>query len=224
MKEWLTRKNCKGILLCVLGLMTVLSLLFNVNVLTCPILGDKVIESENGFDLLSFESIFIIDKADWQETIVGVFSLLPLIVGIGVIVVGVVSFFMKDERVAKKWQNGFAILGLVFVGLYMIMGIVFNIVYSEGIYLDSEGGLDEDLFSATTYTYIPFIIMSVLFVAYHVVPSKLFKNDEIVEGVKSTGSVKSQSSKLELLRDYKKALDEGIISQEEFDEKKKELL
>ena len=217
MKTWLSKKNVKSLFLMLLALITILSLLFTLVKVSVEEYGYELYSyGESGFNLLAFDSDIV--GTFWEDDYVAIISIWPLLT----LIIGVISFafafvtlFISNVSVANKMQKVFSILCVIAITLTMIDGIVFSTVL--GI---------EWSYSFSTFSYIPLIIGVLVYLAYLIVPSIVCKNEVVIEGktTKAVGSVKSQSSSIKLLKEYKELLDAGIISQEEFEEKKKTLL
>lgn len=205
---------------------------------------------DSGFTLLDFESDTDINKV--LALICGISSLLQLLLSIAAMILAVLSIFIFDNARAKKILCGIAIPCLVFNGLYMIWGLVLNgfykylLIFEDGSWGLFSSGDSYAFYEHKTYTlaYLGFILGALLFVAY-IVCSLMLKDDMARKEtsrrasdvpISATISYNSQDEKqqsdcltqvnniAEALKQYKELLDCGIITQEEFDEKKKSIL
>lgn len=83
---------------------------------------------------------------------------------------------------------------------------------------------------ATTRAFIPFIFEIFIFIAYFICNTVLVEKDGRIESLelniekKNKRINQSENMRIELLEKYKELMDKGIITQEEFFEKKKQLL
>ncbi|MBR3804880.1 MAG: SHOCT domain-containing protein [Clostridia bacterium] len=131
---------------------------------------------------------------------------------------GVLKFFF-DNKIINKAVKILMIVGVSLTAWYMLEGIAFSSV------LDNFGKWIRTSSSA----FLSFILCALTFAGY-IVFDKLYKVDgettfvAVKEKGASVKSQKSQMSSIQLLKEYKDLLDAGVISQEEFDQKKKELL
>ncbi|MCQ2388057.1 MAG: hypothetical protein MJ066_06425 [Clostridia bacterium] len=164
-----------------------------------------VVSSVTGYNVLgekwpkdtSSISIFII--------ILKIFVILAIIVGALFLLLSIVSLWIKDY---KKYLDICMIWTVAFSCIYMILGIVGCGIFS------TEYGL-----SVSTEAFLPLIFTGILGIAYIVCGKVLsFEKSE-----SSQGKMKEED-KIGLMLKYKELLNEKIITEEEFNEKKKELL
>lgn len=175
-------------------------------------LAFKVAYPLNGFFFMG-KYVHYVD--DWLAILGKTYSIIHMLYGLVGIVFVVIAFFLFNSKNSKKINLVFVIGGLVFSTLYMVLGIIFACLYE-----------------VSTDAYGQFILVALCFAAYFICNAIL--NDNPLGGIVSSASsqnqnaplktVKQEKSSIDLLMEYKKLLDAGIISQEEFDAKKKELL
>ncbi len=172
---------------------------------------------DNGFNLLDFDSDLVGREYDWVPKLLGAFSLIQLLACIAATVLVVLSFIAAKKR--KNILNAIAvIIGAFFSLLYMIEGVTYTAVFNDEI-----GGKYFE-----TLSFVPLIIVVVAVVAYILV-AKLF----VVEAESGVNSKQETSNTAETyvkkvdvvqIKQLKELLDMGAITQEEYDEKKKEIL
>lgn len=149
-------------------------------------------------------------------------SFIMMLIGIFAVVLPIVALFLFDEKKTRVACNCTLWGGLVSSLLYTIAGGVLkgsdNISYLDGV---------------KTVAFVPMILIVLLTVAFIVCDKMMqskpltFKSNVAQQEVAATSTsrpVQDESATVELLIKYKKLLDEGIITQEEFDEKKSQLL
>ena len=213
MKEKVLYYSKKAIF-AVIAIMTLLTLCFTLLKLDARIYGYSF--KENGFNLLDFDSKF----TDWAGTVYGILSIIELVVAVSVIVLSVINFF------TDKFKLGNIIIACAIsvAVAYMVEGIVFKAVYNK---YQGDGLLDDYL---STAAFVPMILQTV-FVASYIVVNAILKINKSNVGVAKTEVVaslepekKNNLSVLEELKKWKELLDMGVITQDEFDIKKKELL
>lgn len=218
-----------GIVVFALGLMTLLTLSIPLLKVDYPILSVMSIY-ESGFTLLDLESTVGIDNE--MAIACGVFSLVQLLLSIAAMIFAVVCIFMFNKSTTKKIMRGFAISCFVFIVFYMAWGFAFIGIYR---YWHSP---------VYTRAYIGFIVGAILFTAYIICTKKLkddtsqnkktAKTSDVDSEVTNTATnnaakqhpnnITQASIIAEALKQYKELLDCGIITQEEFDKKKREIL
>ena len=203
-----------------MALMVVLGLLFNVIQLSNK---GEVADHDNGFTLLSFNSDFILVSAyNWGAIVCGVIDLLILLSGIVALILAAYSFVKINKE--SRFSLAIIIIAMVTSFLYMIEGIVFVSICKETYTTLLTKYLH-------TVSFVPFILQTVLLATY-IACNKLIKcADDVTQphqNATRTSPVSSDihqaSNKIELLKQYKELLDNGVITQEEFDAKKKEWL
>lgn len=176
-------------------------------------------ESDSGFVWLTFDSNISYGN-DWEDFAIplGLISIFQLLIGIAAIFATVLSFLNERFENIKKLVFG---LGLGSMFLYAAEGIAYKAVYCDIMNYDSK--------HFGTAAFVPLII-GVLMVVGHYLCLQLLPGKEIAV-VKKTVKVADAASVdnngenvIALLTSYKELLDSGIITQEEFDAKKKQLL
>ena len=120
---------------------------------------------------------------------------------------------MVKGQSIEKISSVITISSVVLNCVYMINGFLTKSTADE--VLDGYGEIH-------TYAYIPFILAVVLVVAYFLL--KAFLPEEMGAKAKAQQSAKSENQALQTLLQYKALLDSGVITQEEFEAKKAELL
>lgn len=173
---------------------------------------------ENGFTMLGFKSDLIGEGYDWANALLGVFNLFHLLACIVAIGLVVLSFLACKNK--KKVFNIVAIaIGIFFSLLYLIEGAVFSSMLK-----------DEYRVKFDTVSFVPFIIVAVFAIAYIAV-AKLWvinENEETkeVRGAVPTVTAEPAEKKIDVvqIKQLKELLDMGAITQEEYDEQKREIL
>ena len=193
---------------------------------------------ECGFELIDFNSIFLPDDNNILGVFMSIFMLVHLALSIALIVLAILSLFDKSCIGASK-SLVYYCYALIF--LYMILGILFSELYKDSEHwLDMENGnlgsIDESTTSIFTLSYIPFIITSLILFAYWLYGALTYgKNKEMASVTEDSTSSeiisKTNFKKAEDVNDivkqltsYKELLDNGTITQEEFEKLKKKLI
>ena len=176
---------------------------------------------DNGFNILDFESDLIGDSNEygWVPKLLGAFNLIQLLACVVAIGLVILSFLVAKDK--KRVFNIIAIIiGVFFSLLYMIEGAVYTSKYNDL--------MGENYFE--TVSFVPLIIVAVAVIAYIAV-AKLFVvgNTEEVKEVQNsaptaTAAPVAKKIDVEQIKQLKELLDMGAITQEEYDEKKKEIL
>lgn len=176
---------------------------------------------DNGFNILDFKSDLIGDSYEygWIPKLLGAFNLIQLLACVVAIGLVILSFLVAKDK--KRVINIIAIIiGVFFSLLYMIEGAVYTSKYNDL--------MEENYFE--TVSFVPLIIVAVAVVAYIAV-AKLFvvgNTEEVKEVQKyaptTTAAPVAKKVDVEQIKQLKELLDMGAITQEEYDEKKKEIL
>lgn len=231
--------------------------------LTVPLLelrtvvGDVFIASENGFEFMSFKSLFISDEFENFIPPLGILAIFQLVTSI--ISMCITIFYLVVKPYKPNLINTLISLNSFFCILYAIEGIVFDGLYHKYGFWYMGNLLNEEAFSAHTLSYIPLIICFVLLVIYlylnyyfnktekspkkltmSTMPSTSSNKDkalltptmlEQVNALQEPFNISQQKlyvsdkeNDIELLKKYKNLLDEGILSQEEFNSIKQNIL
>ena len=178
---------------------------------------------ENGFDLLSFRSKIPFmnkDENAWVRNCVGVFGVLQLILSVAIIISGLICF-LQNSKNAEGASVVFMTAGVFFSAIYMVLGIVYLNIYKGSFSSTSDYGYMQ----TQTYTkaWIPFVLCLTIYVAYFVL-KRVLKDDLIIGGKSAENSKKDEIKDIDALIKYKELLDKGIITEEEFAEKKRKIL
>ena len=193
---------------------------------------------ECGFELIDFNSIFLPDDNNILGVFMSIFMLVHLALSIALIVLAILSLFDKSCIGASKSLVYYS-YALIF--LYMILGILFSELYKDSEHwLDMENGnlgsIDESTTSIFTLSYIPFIITSLILFAYWLYGALTYgKNKKMAsvtedstssEIISNTNFKKAEDVNdiVKQLTSYKELLDNGTITQEEFEKLKKKLI
>ena len=171
---------------------------------------------ENGFTFFAFKSEIITRYYSWAIYLIGVLSILFLLISLALITFSIFNFFLKKRF---NFNLIIAIVSIVIAALYMIIGIVFVSV-SKATWGSK--------YYFTTSAYIPLIIQAVLLAA-HIVCGKIkisavSTKDKSQNSVLSTPVLNKAISEEQQIIKYKEMLDNGIITEEEFNGKKRKIL
>ncbi|MBQ7236580.1 MAG: SHOCT domain-containing protein [Clostridia bacterium] len=170
---------------------------------------------ENGFTFLAFKSILISSYFSWAIYLIGAFSILFLLVSLILITLSIFNFFIK-----KRFNLIIIVASIVIAVLYMIIGIVFvivcNVTYGYDYYF-------------RTFAYIPLILQIILLVAYIICGkiktfSKEITQDKTQNNVSVSAILSRAMVEEQQINKYKEMLDNGIITEEEYNEKKRKIL
>ena len=173
-------------------------------------------EPDNGFVWMRFESNFF--EADSDEELIlmitaGSLSIIQLIIGVSVLS-AVISNFLKGKDDANKKP---IIWGIVSMSMYALEGLIIKIICN----LENSYGAEY----ISTSSYVPLIIGVILVIGYNLTLMYLPDANFSSGGAFSkNSSALNEASKTEALSKYKRLLDDGVITQEEFEAKKKQLL
>ncbi|MBR4003086.1 MAG: hypothetical protein IKI95_03335 [Clostridia bacterium] len=228
----------KKIILSVFEILASLNLIFALffDITKVSYLGNSV--SENGFGLLDFSSPDFIQKNfEWQSIFFGAMFYFILIIGIFLFIYTVFDLIStllnnkKEVNLKTVWVMIFSLLGCL---VFFVLGFLFTSIFESNLATIKES-LPEG-YSVTTLSFIPLIISVFLTVIYFFT-IYVQKNNSCYAEEKSSGKVKSVKNKknqtkdinslekdIDTLKECKKLLKEEIISQEEFDIIKTEIL
>lgn len=187
------------------AVLTFLALLFNVYDIEMSVFGSKIESHGNGFNVISEYPQVLEGMGDW----LGFYSIIIIVAIIAEGIVYGVMFAKKSEKFLLM-EKIFVIVNVILTLVYMING------------LSAKSSIEEQstLYIAQTAAFIPFILVAIFAAAYFIV---VFKVKEIRFGAQKATKGSEVSAADELVK-YKKLLDDGVITQEEYDIKKKELL
>lgn len=198
---------------------------------------------ENGFGLFPLTSPYFLQdsmhvgKIKLIVSAIGLYCILQCVVASVAAAVGAVTVFFKR---AEKFAKVFSIVCLVMTFVYAGLGFVY--LYYANLY----SGYSSDIINrAIPLSFIPLVVCAITFVAYavcgRVVPEitfceKKFRSlaaalpnentpcKEDASAPAAAQAVGEEERKIELIRQYAGLLSEGLLTQEEFDAKKGELL
>lgn len=232
----------------VIGLLTLLALCFPLQQVT---IGGLLTFQENAFDMFDFNSIFMSADFEWGSTVLGVIGIVQLVVSIILIIVSILNFINKRDSLVSKVIIGICIF---FCLVYLIEGPLLNALYNKyGTYIDGYGVISGEVVSVTTLSYLPFILAVIFLVAYlcidkYVVSGGAVSENDSIKITKkqdlnadtisnqNNGKIDKNDEEgkeiipnedndiVSQLKTYKELLDSGILTQEEFDKLKKEIL
>lgn len=173
--------------------------------------------TDNGFKMFDFSSSvpYVDDEAHVLSVFLGLFAYFQFFLSLGIIAIGITGFFIKNERL-KKAAFILMIAGVSYSAWYMLEGILYSSIYPT---MNSS--------KASTVAWLAFIFCALTFTAYILCKYLIKDNDELpINHLNKTQkpTTKSTMQSIALLKQYKELLDNGIITQEEFNEKKKELI
>ena len=182
------------------------------------------VKPDNGFKWMSFKSNMLGGSTwDVAKVPIAILSIAQLVFGLSAVATVVSNFVSNKDDSNKK----IIIAGLVSLTLYALEGIIVR-----SVYVDEMKMLDDYILTAS---YIPLIIGVILLVAYCAVikymPEEISAETSsgtipatVTANVKNAPIALSESEKIESLAKYRNLLEQGVITQEEFDAKKKQLL
>ena len=171
---------------------------------------------ENGFTFMTFQSFLIGEPFSWAIYLIGAFSILFFLISLTSITLSILNFFIQ-----KRFNfNLIIIIASIFIAvLYMIIGIALISVcmstYGDTYYA----------YHFKISAYIPLIIQAALLVVYIIcckiklMPIVSTKNKASDTTILSRAVAEEQQ-----INKYKEMLDKGIITEEEFNEKRKKIL
>ena len=159
-----------------------------------------------------------------------VFNIVILVIS-AMLVIGSVSwlFFMKGENLLKTIAIFAAWIGII----YMVEGLLFSLLMEAewDKMLDLAAGSGAVFFGNmfSTLAYVPFILIFVFEAAFWTVYYKVKaaaaeKAQSDISKVEPQQDGSSEQQLFVLLREYKKLLDEGILTEQEFEKLKSERL
>ncbi|MDE5601980.1 MAG: SHOCT domain-containing protein [Clostridia bacterium] len=199
---------------------------------------------ETGFDFFSFESDFLVGTPDVEE--IGAISIIQLCIGIIGFLLVLAALIFCRTNLAQSLCSAAVILGLIICAAYALIGVLFTVrllnVTFVGLYLNFY-----------TLSYIPFAIVAVFSLAFVLVANLMPSSDDkkskeekqlarearkaarqlatttdmtgspVLRPV-STAPAMNHEEITSLLSTYKQLLDDGIITQEEFESKKRNVI
>lgn len=244
-----TKFTVKRIVLCciafTMGLTTLLTLCL-------PLLQvkDSILESFIAYvhkDVRTFESGFTLLDLEGSSTIykesavaVGVVSWIQLVLSIETMIISVVLLCIPSEKIVNIVLSVQMAICIAFIASYMILGITYINSYYEYFCIFEDGTFtftDKKYASGNTYkgtplytmqtqtlAYIGLIIGMILLIAYIVCSITLKGRNEKTSTMHKSDNSDLANNVAKALKQYKELLDSGIITQEEFEKKKHEIL
>ena len=148
---------------------------------------------------------------EWAIYVIGSFSILFLIIAIALIALSIYNILAK-----KHFDLSIIVTCIVTSFLYTTIGIVFTSIAKE-----TYG----DYYQFNTSAYIPLILQAVLFIIYTIIknPGNLFVTDKKSEN-KPVPVLNKAILEEEQIKKYKDLFEQGIITEEEFNAKRKQIL
>lgn len=202
----------KKIIVCLLAIMPFITLFFNL-----LSVGET---QSSGYSMLGFSSPLLSKQYSWFAGILGIFSIFTLFAG-GIGVFLSIKNFNSNKN--DKTDVLVMFIALIVTVLYTIEGLVFKVIFNNQVSQETQDFLNV---YAKTSSFIPLIIVVIFVAFYFFIPflDKILKQSIEENESKNAEPIQSAKELAETLKQYKELLDSGIISQEEFDAKKKELL
>lgn len=197
----------------------------------------------NGFSSLEFElPLGIYVDLDWYVIMVGTLSIIQIVISAIAILLPILYLCLPKNHTLKNAVLAFDILCSIFSIVYMVEGIIFKVLLE---YWEYE--------SAYTLAYINLIVMAIINVVLIIVDFVMknkkknelplqsdyvnqmfvceYNNKEMVmHNFKQAQTINYESKLIEaqnlykVLKDFKMLLDENIITKEEYDYKKGQML
>lgn len=125
---------------------------------------------------------------------------------------------------SQKMKKGALVFSFVTLAAYWILSLIFCDNIKTFIHEWSEGFLDVPV---TTQTFLPVLLGGLILALVFFLESdfaKALKQQLTPTSNPSTSAAASEQDKITALSQYKKLMDDGIITEEEFQKKKEELL
>ena len=202
----------KRIITMILFILTVvfafLALAFKLYDIEMSFLGTSVQSDGNGFSVISEYPELLEEIGAW----LGGYSILVIAIVIAEIVVYAVTRKKNAEKMLLI-EKILVVTNVILTLIYMINGFNAKQTIEE----------QSSYYQVTTSAMIPFIIVVVLAAAYFAV-TFFVKENFSLSSLKQKTAKTSEMTTADELAKYKNLLDEGAITQDEYDAKKKELL
>ena len=201
---------------------------------------------ETGFDFFSFESDFLVGSPDIEE--LGAISIIQLCLGIIGFLLILIALIFCRTNVAQSLCSAAVILGLIICALYALVGVLFTIRLLNKTFV----GLYLNFYTLSYIPFAIVAVFSLAYVLVaNLMPSdepKMSKEERqlarearlssrqfatatnaymtgaTISRQTSTAPAMSHEEITSLLSTYKQLLDDGIITQEEFESKKRSIL
>lgn len=181
--------------------------------------GRAIEASANGWNFLSFN---VFDYLSHYTILYGLTSWFVLLSGVIGTVLIIVSLFMKKDENAIIIQ-----LTVIFIILFALLCYLLCGANELRLYDDWVLEQGKERFILKTFTHLPFIIVSVFAVLYIVVmilgQIPAIQRLNIMREKVDKGFME-ETNKIELVKRYKELFESGVITEEEFNEKKRSLL
>ena len=193
----------------VIAILNFITLVFNIVHINIEVMGTAANSKVNGFSVLTSYPAAITETGDWLS----IYSVIHLILSIIILVTLVICLVKKTSDsylFIAKATNAFSFVMSI---IYFINGLI---ALSEA--KDGVGPIAEVI----TAAFWPLIIIGILAIA-HIIVEK-FIPEEFNHRIYNNNNVHDVEYSMSLITKYKDLLDQGIITQEEFDAKKKQLL
>ncbi len=187
-----------------------LALVFNVYDVEATFEEETIREAANGFKLLEGYPEVLQEIGGWM---VGYSYIILTIIVIEIILYVILSIKKASETVVI--ERIFVLLNVVLTLIYMING------FSAKSTIESQDlELILSALETETVAFVPFIVVVLFTVLYFIVP--FFVKNDIVFGIKPKKP--NAVAAVDELAIYMQLLNDGLITQEDYDAKKKELL
>ena len=172
--------------------------------------------SQNGFDMLVFSDGMVYAQYRWISILVGILCWLQMIFSFLTVVVGLISFVSVSDLGGKLCSLVIKI-SLGFFALYFIEGFFYVILANQA----NQASLQSNVFMSLFWGII-------LLIAYFFCENFLFKKPgkSILDRIAlpKVSNVSDEAKKAEVLAKYKKLLDDGAITLEEYEKIKNSII
>lgn len=214
---------------------------------------DKLINNhfkDTGFSFLSFKSNlpYVNEYLSVIPIICGIFSIIQLLFSFALILVGICSLSIFNEKL-QEVASSLMKVGISFSAFYMLEGFIYEAMHYDLLrnYIENYNNTDDSFYNIfsnlnesiynifnnfTTLGWLAFLCCGIVFIAYILCKILLKSDDSELETEDNSNiqrdikckAIIAESEKIEILKKYKALFDEGIITQEEFDSKRKDIL
>ena len=181
--------------------------LFYIVKMEAGVLGTKVHNEVTGYSVLDEYPKAIEEIGEW----LGMYTIIYLILSVTVVISLIVGFVKDQGQKFFDFAVATNVISVVISTVYLING--FSTVEVAKEYLGSYG-------EASTSSFIPFIFVAILAIAFFVIKADVFK--KFIAAKPNNNS--NNTDTIGDLERYKDLLDKGVISEEDFEAKKKQLL
>ena len=189
--------------------------------MTAALIGSGEYPVENGYDFFNYKSKYVKEGLETVSTLMLIIFTSALVV----IIVGIGSLYMPKRTHNFTCNCLIIVVSICFLAYFICGKCILDKLYDEVAKNNSEM---TQYYKYFTQSYVA-LIWCVLSVATYFICKAVVSDKEI--GIhnsyinpydKITENIKKE--KIELLTQYKALLDSGALTQDEFDEKKKQLL